>query len=322
MAYNVAFSELNATLTKPHHGEQKTTMGYILLILAQCVVGISIVGSKYLIATMPTLFLLETRFLFATGILLFLSLITEKKQSHYLKDLSKKSWGFLLAQAITAGVLFNILMLWGLKYTNASIAGIITSALPAMISIMFCIFLKERFTLKKWLCIGFATLGLAIVSLVNFTAGPGGSELVFGACIILLALIPEASYYVLSKAHVVKLPVFLISALINGINAVLLLPIALLEINWQSFHVSLFQATILGLIGITSGLFYVFWYLGADKANASFASLSTAAMPISTIIIAWLTLGESITLMQFIGMCLVIISIVLCACFKDEARYK
>jgi len=294
--------------------------GYLLLAFAQIVVGVSIVGAKYLIATMPVIFLLTIRFFIATAILFLLSLLTEsqKQPLFYLKQLSRKSWCFIFAQAVTAGVMFNLLMLWGLHYTTASIAGIIGSTLPAILAILFWLFLREKLTLTKWLCIGFATIGLIIVNMVNTTAGLPSSSALFGAILVFLSLIPEATYYILNKAHVIKLPVFLISSIINGINAFLLLPAMLLLVDWPSFEVSAFQMLILGVVSLASGLFYVFWFLGADKASSSAASLSTALMPISTVLIAWAALGEEITMWQFVGMCLVIVSIVVGVIAKEK----
>ena len=128
------------------------SIAYLFLILAPMMVGINIVGSKYLITSMPVLFLLAVRFLVAALLLLPLHWLTpDGKQNAliYLKQLSKKDWSFLIAQALTAGVFFNVLMVMGLQYTDANVAGIITSALPAIIVIMSCIVLKDRFTLKK-----------------------------------------------------------------------------------------------------------------------------------------------------------------------------
>lgn len=75
-------------------------------------------------------------------------------------------------------------------------------------------------------------------------------------------------------------------------------------------HFSMVQWFALVMISIASALFYVFWYLGSNKVDGIMASLSTALMPVSTVIIAWLALGETINAMEFTGMGLVIASIV------------
>jgi drug/metabolite transporter (DMT)-like permease len=70
---------------------------------------------------------------------------------------------------------------------------------------------------------------------------------------------------------------------------------------------------ILLTLGLSSGLFYVFWFIGSQRVDGIMASLSTATMPVATVILAWLILNEQLTLMEFIGMSVVILSIVLYA---------
>jgi drug/metabolite transporter (DMT)-like permease len=64
------------------------------------------------------------------------------------------------------------------------------------------------------------------------------------------------------------------------------------------------------ILGLSSGLFYVFWLFGCQRVDGVMASLSTAVMPVSTVLLAWALLGEQLTIIQFSGMTLVILSIV------------
>ncbi len=287
------------------------TLAYGLLILAQLMVAINIVGSKFLISTTPILFLITCRFLLATIFLLPIHWLTKNRRTslaQHFKKINKKDWLLIIVQAICAGTLFNFFMVLGLRYTDAQTAGIITSTLPALILIACWLVLKEPLTLKKCICIGFATLGLCVISIHKSVSNTHAYWL--GSLLVLIALLPESTYYVLTKFQGNRLPVFLMSATINAINAAILIPIMLWQVNWQSLHFSEFQLMILIMISLASGLFYVFWYLGADKVDSALASLATAIMPIATIIIAWLALGETITGYDLAGMGLVILSII------------
>jgi drug/metabolite transporter (DMT)-like permease len=288
---------------------------YSLLILAQVMVGINIVSSKYLIAYMPVLFIMTMRFILS-GIMLYgIHWIIDPHRNNirqHLANISKRDWIFIIGQALTAGVLFNFLMILGLNYTTANDAGIITSTLPAFIALMSWIFLKEKFTYKTSLCIGLATLGLVIISLNN-VAGTTSHHSHLGNFLVLLSMLPEASYYILSKMCPNRLPVFLVSALLNAINAIVALPLLLLHANWHSIQLTGFDFSILLLISLSSALFFIFWYLASTKVNGIMASLSTAVMPIATVIIACLALNERIFPTQIAGMCLVISSILVYA---------
>ena len=97
------------------------------LILAQIMVGVNIVFSKYVLSSIPTLFILALRFTLASIILLPLHWLTPAKKLpvfSYFAQLKRRDWLFIFAQALSAGVLFNFLILWGLRYTDANVAGI------------------------------------------------------------------------------------------------------------------------------------------------------------------------------------------------------
>jgi drug/metabolite transporter (DMT)-like permease len=284
--------------------------GLLLVFLAQIMVAINIVTSKSLILSIPILTLLTIRFTLAALLLLpmhWLSPANQYSFRHYFSQLNKKDVLFIIAQSLTAGVLFNLLMLFGLHYTDANDAGVITSILPVVIALMSWLLLGERIPLNKIFCIGLVSLGLCIIAYSQFKDNETHSFL--GDVIILLSLLPEALYYIFSKLYSVRLPVFLLSALLNGINALLLL-----------CFIPLYTATsliwpgeilfLLLILGLSSGLFYVFWYFGSKNVEGMVASLSTALMPIATVLLAWLFLGEEFTLMQLLGMGIVISSIV------------
>lgn len=283
---------------------------YLSLLLAQIMVGIGIVGSKYLIYRVPLLFLLTLRFCLAAMLLFMLHQLTYRKKDlfYQLRQLTRQDKWFILAQAICAGALFNLLMLLGLHYTDASVAGIITSALPALVAVLSFIILKEKCSLRKAMVITLATLGLLTVSASQLHM-PQGHYAMLGNFIVFLALLPEASYYILSQLCPNKLPIFFMSGLINAINAILLLPTLWFTPAGALQKLDLMDWMILILISASSALFYVFWYKGSAKIDGIMASLSTALMPIATVIIAWLTLGEVIHTTQIIGMGLVISSI-------------
>lgn len=155
----------------------------------------------------------------------------------------------------------------------------------------------------------FATIGLVVIAYGKLNEITD-SHSFFGDGIVLLALLPEASYYVLCKLYTNRLPLFLTSALLNGINALLLLPV-LFFVSWEPNNITLVTWFILFIIGLSSGLFYVFWFTGAQHVDGIMASLSTAIMPIATVILAWVVLGEGLTSFELAGMGLVLFSIIL-----------
>ncbi|MCX7091351.1 MAG: DMT family transporter [Legionellales bacterium] len=310
MLFIVSLLTLQVSLIFPMRTKLLST-GMLYLILAQFMVALNIVVSKNLLDTIPIMVMMNIRFAIAALVLFplhFLSRQRRKPWTVYFTELERKDWLFLGAQALCAGVLFNCLMLKGLSATDANVAGIITSALPAMIAIFSWLFLKESISFKKCLCILLATAGLLVIAWDKFT-GIGDGHSFFGDAIVLLSLLPEAGYYILTKMHANKLPIFLTSSLLNGINALLLLPFSLSE-HWNPLTMSTSYWSIMIILGISAGLFYVFWLFGSQQVDGVMASLSTAIMPIATVLLAWLLLNEALNIYQTLGLSLVLLSII------------
>jgi drug/metabolite transporter (DMT)-like permease len=156
------------------------------------------------------------------------------------------------------------------------------------------------------------TLGLLVINAVSLEVGSlEGESTLLGCLLILISLIPEAAYYILNKFHPIRLPVFLLSALMNGVNMLIMVPLAFFQLKGDFPVISLMQWMILGLLSLSSAVFYVCWYKGSEHIEASRAALSTAAMPIATLIISFIFLHEALTPMQWIGMVLIVLSIIL-----------
>jgi len=295
-------------MTQTH---KQARIGIMCLVLAQTMVGINIVFAKLLITSVPLPVLLGARFFLASAILFPLHWLTKSRKTplrEHFSKLNTKDYFYLIAQAICAGSLFNFLMFFGLKFTDANLAGIITSALPAIIAIMAWALLGEKFSVKKLVCVAFATLGLAIIAGDKLQA-PNMVHSFFGDFVVFVSLFPEALYYILCKLSPNKLPVFLIAFLMNAINALVFLFVLLL-VPFNASGVPLESWVILVLSALSSGLFYVFWLYGSKHVDGMMASLSTAIMPVVTVLLAWVILHEDLSFTECAGMTLVIFSII------------
>jgi len=281
------------------------------LMLAQIMTAMNIVLAKYLLISIPVTFMLTTRFVLAAFMLVPLHYLTNTKKKtikQHFSSLNRKDWLFITLQALCGGVLFNLFMFLGLKYTDANLAGIITSALPAIIALMAWFILKIKFTRKVLLCIASACAGLVVIALGKQHV-PGMPHSFLGDFLVFFALFPEAIYYILCKVHPNNLPVFLVSALINAINGVLMIVVfACMPFNPSG--ISLVNWLILIISSLSSGLFYAFFFIGSSRVDSIMASITTAVMPIATVIFAWLILSEALTLIECVGMGLVIFSII------------
>ena len=286
---------------------QSIAKSMLMLFLAQTCVGLNIVLSKGLIDHINPIIILAIRFSFAS-IFMFVLLLSSKEDHIFKLTLTRTDWLVLLTKGLGAGILFNFIMLSGLYFTNANSAGLITSLLPAMVICLNVMFFKQKLNRKMLIAIAISVAGLV---LINFGAINANSKnALIGNLLVLLALVPEALYYALSKYYPIKIHPILKALLFNALNLpflymiVVFIPVSSWSIiTWHDW-------VIMAIIGLTTGLFFVFWQKGIQYIDAAYAALSTAFMPLATVILAWIILGETLSITKLIGMLLVMLSIV------------
>jgi drug/metabolite transporter (DMT)-like permease len=298
---------MNSSLTKKDYA-----IGYTELALAQCCVGINVISGKFLIAFFPIFLLLAIRFAIGFAGMLAIAGMQNIRLNHVYRNfmaLTGKDKLLLIAQSACGGFLFNVLILFGMKTTSATSAGIISSITPIMIFILAAFLLSEKINLQKGIAIVIVMIGLLILNTGKATGSMEGT--LIGNCLVLLAVVPEALFTILSKSVGKKISEMEAVILVNFFNLILFLPFAAYEI--KDFYPAAVSTTAYGqllIYGISGGImFFLLWYRGLTKINANTAALFTGVMPISTTVLAYLFLQEPISASEIIGMLLVIVAI-------------
>ncbi len=301
-------------------------IGYAELTLAQCCVGINVISGKFLIGVFPIFLLLAIRFLI--GLVGMLAVARLKNTTigntyhHFVSMTTKDKW-LLVFQAACGGFLFNVLILYGMKTTSATSAGIISSITPIMIFILSFLLLKEKINLQKIVSICIVMMGLIILNTGAATSISMNGSL-FGNFLVLLAVVPEALFTILSKSVGKKITEIEAVILVNFFNLVFFVPLA--AVNLIHFHPKNISLSLYGqltIYGISGGiLFFLLWYRGLTKINANTAALFTGVMPISTTLLAFLFLDEPIHSHEIMGMFLIISAIFIGCSKKISLKYK
>nr|WP_246234725.1 DMT family transporter [Bacillus aquiflavi] len=205
------------------------------------IVSSSVVFGKLITSSFPVFLASELRFIISTVIFIFLLYYKEKS----FPSIQLKYIIVLFLQALTDVFLFNIFMLYGLKYTSAIEAGIITSTLPAVIGVIAFIFLKEKLTIQKGFGITFAVLGVLLMNLLSEN-DINGSASFFGNLLVFGAVIGEALFITLGKTVSNKLSPLTIATIINLFGLILFFPFSI----YQAFHFYFSSVRILDWVNI------------------------------------------------------------------------
>lgn len=287
-------------------------LGYLELTLAQCFVGVNVISGKTLISYFPIFLLLAIRFAIGLIAMLGVACLSNIPLSRvYLSfmSLTQTDKLLLICQALCGGFLFNILILYGMKTTSATSAGIISSITPIMIFILSTMILREKINFQKIVAIVVVMFGLIILNFGKDSESM--NDAILGNLLVLLAVIPEALFTILSKSVGKKIAETEAVILVNFFNLIIFIPFAMY--NLSSFHMSDISLNRYGqllIYGISGGvMFFLLWYRGLTKINANTAALFTGVMPVSTTILAFLFLNEVIQLSDIIGMLFVIVAI-------------
>ncbi len=281
------------------------------LCLAQIFIGVNVVSAKHLVTVLPVSFIIFLRFGISSVLLHSFCLIRGKSlaENSLGEKITLQDVFMICLQGLSGGVLYNFLVLTGLRYTDAATAGIISATTPAMIAFLSYWLLKETLSQRKIFTIIFAVLGIVCLHLSELGSHYAAYSL-WGNLLVVASIFPEAMFTIIAKKHNTPIPAIVTATICNMANALFCLPIVLSMIPAiLHAHLTLTDCLVIAA-QISSGIgFYFGWYQGLPHVPASTAALVTAVAPISITLLAIIFLGERINILDSVGMILVLMSI-------------
>lgn len=308
---------INTERIMRHKTSRAPIIAYLCLALSMCMVGSNIGVGKIVVADLPVFLFAALRFAIATIILSPGMLKTSFRQG-----LNKASWGGLFMQSFFGCFLFSVFMLYGVIYTSATSAGVITSALPSIIALLAWIWIRERVDSRGAIAIVFAVLGIALLNLQDASAS--GKSSMLGNALVLGAVLAEAIFAVFSRRLSLTVHPWSMAFGVNLVGALLFLPLAIpqaIAFDWNAADAEIWYWVLLYSI-TASVLSFLLWYRGISEVPANVAGLFTGVMPVSAALIGFFVLGELLSAGHLIGMLLVIASIVFGAKAKTDLAVK
>lgn len=192
-----------------------------------------------------------------------------------------------------------------LENTSASQAGMITAILPLMVAVGARIFLKERITQRT--VVGFL---LAIAGVCWLTAGAKASSEaphpILGNIYEFLAMVCATGAMVTLKHVTYRYPPLLVTALQAWVGCLFFFPFLVLpstELPTALDPTATAAVLYLGAF-ITLGAYGLFNF-GASRIPVSQASAFVNLIPVFSVLLGWLILGERFTPVQYMAAALV-----------------
>lgn len=194
---------------------------------------------------------------------------------------------------------------YGLVYISAILERIILYTYPAMVVVLSAFFFKEKIGGKAWLAIGVIYAGLALTLKVwsaGFTAD------ILGAGLILVSAVIYSASYIITESlgkrvSGVRMSAYTVTAatgafvgtwVIKGVDT------PSQPEAWMILVVLAVVSTFVPVLTLTMGIKMI----GAGRA-----AIVAFAGPISTAVLAWFMLGETLDAHQILGMVIVLAGI-------------
>lgn len=283
------------------------TMGYIYLITTFIMWGSLFVAAKFVMAEVPPLMVLATRYGISVIVLYFIM----KRRG--FKKIKKEDRKFLFAIGGVGYFLGIAFQLMGNDLLDASLSSLINSLNPVVIPIIATMFLKEKINWQIILSIILSVIGVYII------LGVGGNASALGITVNVLSLLfwsvsccmvrKISAHYDPIQLTLYAMAIALIFAIPAGVINVILVPAT---ISIKGILALLYIAL------ICTALSHVCWNRSLKILSATTCSLFYPIQPLTSAILAIVILGEIITKSFVIGAVIISVGIILAVIGNKE----
>lgn len=280
----------------------------IMLIVMSLVWGINFSVVKTALTVLSPLSFNAIRFSLASLLMLALLWVIERDLSFRREDL-----GRLVLLGLIGNTVYQLCFIHGIARTTASNSSLILATTPIFIALLSSVLGIERVGRKVWQNIILSFIGIFLI-----VEGAGRTLTLtdqswIGDLLILAGTICWSIYTVLSTPLLQRYTPLKLTAwtMVLGTPLLVLVSIpSLKEQNWSSVSLQ-------GWLGVTYSfcfaiaIGYVVWYTGVSRIGSAKTALYENLVTVIAIVVAWLFLSETLTLLQVLGAVLVLTSLYL-----------
>lgn len=219
--------------------------------------------------------------------------------------LSGRDHGKLILLGVLGYYVSSYLDFLGLQYVSAALERLILFLNPTIVLLLSAFFLNKRVRRLDWLALSLAYTGIVLVFWhdVRFEGGRIGlgSLLVFGSAVC-YALYLVIGGELVKRLGAIRLVSYAMCVSSIGVLAQFLVmnPLSSLEQPAPVYWLSLLNATLCTVVPVFATM------LGVERIGAGRASMAAMVGPIATIGLAFVFLGEPVSLWQLAGTALVL----------------
>lgn len=246
--------------------------------------------------------LLFLRMAIATPFFLVVGIYKSKSEA---TNLSYSDWGYVVLLGFLGYYLSSILDFVGLVYISAGMERLILFIYPTLVVVLSAILFKHKVRRREILSLCITYIGIAIVF---FTDKVEKTENIFlGAFLIFLCAFTYAAYLMGSGKMIPKIGASRFTAYAMLVACLSISIHFLVTHKADSLNLPLeVYALSFGMAIISTVMPTFLLSQGIKRIGSGTASIIGTIGPVSTILLAWIFLGETLNLLQLIGTAFVI----------------
>lgn len=275
------------------------------LFLAATLWGGSFIAMKLAIGVYGPMVVVFARMALAS--FCFLLLVGRFKSERYLPG----DWKPLLFMALCEPCLYFLCEAMALTYTSASQAGMVVAILPLMVAVAARFVLNEHLTARTWAGFGLAVVGVFWLTLFSVSSEHAPNP-ALGNFLGFLAMCCAVGYMITLKRLCARFSPLFLTAVQAFVGCVFFLPFLFLPNTPrpESFHAGAVFAVLYLGIGVT---FVAYWLynFGVSRIPVGQASIFINLIPVITLFLGWLILGERLEPMQYPASAMVLFGVFL-----------
>lgn len=281
------------------------------LILAMFIWGSSFIAFKIVLEVYPPMFVVAARMGIASVIFILIWRLWYGKWNYRAGD-----WKIFLVMAACEPCLYFLFEAWALKFTTASEAGVMTSMLPLLVAVMAGLMLAEAIGRFYWIGLAISMPGVIWLS-VSGEPSEQAPNPMLGNFLELCAMLTASIYTVALRFLSSRYSTWLLTSTQAFAGFVFFLPLFLIfefqSLIWHSDALLL----ILYLGSIVTLVAYGLYNYGIKVLSASQATIFTNLIPVFTLILAFLVLGERIVFEQYMA-----VAVIMAGVFVSQIKEK
>lgn len=228
-------------------------------------------------------------------------------------QMQTRDWWTLVVLAVVGGYGSMWLNFEGLRFVSAGLERVILFLYPTLVVVMSALFLQHHITRREWFAMLASYAGVVLVvwhdvALTSLHLSLSSAHTLYGALLVLISAIVYAGYLLVSGQMIPKMGAgrftactMSLAALASGGHFASTTPLtSLLHLPTAVYGLALLMAV------LATVLPSVLMNMGIQQLGSQRASLISAIGPVSTIVMAYVFLGEPLSWIQGLGTVLVL----------------